>query len=192
MKCTGRCGSGAIFFLKEAGVEGATEWDMAETARGGPFNEIAEHDIFVNCIYLMGSIPPFVTKEQLNAIKDRRLSVIVDVSCDYTNPSNPLPIYNQATTFLSPTVQITLESGIFHSKLMLSRSKNVFCAYVGPLDVVSIDHLPSMIPRESSSDFSHDLLPSIFELADFAVGKPAPVWDRAVALFKDKVAEALS
>jgi saccharopine dehydrogenase (NAD+, L-lysine-forming) len=56
--------------------------------------------------------------------------------------------------------------------------------------VVSIDHLPSMIPRESSSDFSTDLLPSLLELADFAAGQPAPVWDRALALFNQKVAEA--
>jgi saccharopine dehydrogenase (NAD+, L-lysine-forming) len=170
MGAKGRCGSGALYFLKEAGVEGVTEWDMAETSRGGPFAEIADHHIFVNCIYLMGAIPPFVTKEQLGAIQDRPLTVVVDVSCDYTNPANPLPIYNEATTFLSPTVRVPLASG--------------------PLDVVSIDHLPSMIPRESSSDFSTDLLPSLLELADFAAGQPAPVWDRALALFNQKVAEA--
>jgi saccharopine dehydrogenase (NAD+, L-lysine-forming) len=170
MGAKGRCGSGALYFLKEAGVEGATEWDMEETARGGPFAEIADHHVFVNCIYLMGAIQPFVTRDQLGAIKDRPLSVVVDVSCDYTNPANPLPIYNEATTFLRPTVRVPLESG--------------------PLDVVSIDHLPSMIPRESSTDFSNDLLPSLFDLAAYASGQPAPVWDRAVALFNQKVAEA--
>jgi len=58
--------------------------------------------------------------------------------------------------------------------------------------VVSIDHLPSMIPRESSIDFSNDMLPTLFQLADLAAGKTAPVWDRAAALFRQKLEEALA
>jgi saccharopine dehydrogenase (NAD+, L-lysine-forming) len=82
---------------------------MAETAVGGPFQEILDVDIFVNCIYLSSSIPPFVTKDQIiTAGKDRRLSVVVDVSCDTTNPFNPIPIYNINTTFSEPTVPLDL------------------------------------------------------------------------------------
>ena len=36
----------------------------------------------------------------------RQLSVVVDVSCDATNPNNPIPIYNVTTTFDKPTVHI--------------------------------------------------------------------------------------
>lgn len=80
---------------------------MAETAKGGPFGEILEVDIFVNCIYLNSPIPPFLTFEQLrNAGKDRRLSVVVDVSCDLTNPHNPIPIYATNTLFSEPTVEV--------------------------------------------------------------------------------------
>ena len=83
------------------------KWDMAETAKGGPFREILDVDIFVNCIYLTSPIPPFLTFEQLhNAGKERRLSVVVDVSCDLTNPHNPVPIYSTNTTFSEPTVEI--------------------------------------------------------------------------------------
>ena len=64
-------------------------------------------DIFVNCIYLASAIPPFVTLEQIAATgPERRLSVVVDVSCDTTNPFNPLPIYSVNTTFLEPTVPV--------------------------------------------------------------------------------------
>ena len=99
------------------------KWDMAETAKGGPFQEILDGkpdfsttrgrpdvvvtsvDIFVNCIYLSSSIPPFLTQEFIQkAGKNRRLSVVVDVSCDTTNPHNPIPIYNINTTFSHPTV----------------------------------------------------------------------------------------
>lgn len=80
---------------------------MAETAKGGPFSEILEVDIFVNCIYLNSRIPFFITKEQIVAAgKERRLSVVVDVSCDTTNPNNPIPIYNVNTTFDKPTVSV--------------------------------------------------------------------------------------
>jgi len=40
-------------------------------------------DIFVNCIYLSKPIPKFITSEFLaQAGEDRRLSVVVDVSCE--------------------------------------------------------------------------------------------------------------
>lgn len=82
---------------------------MAETAKGGPFQEILDVDIFVNCIYLSSQIPPFLTKEQVaGAGKDRRLRVVVDVSCDTTNPYNPLPVYDINTTFSHPTVPVVL------------------------------------------------------------------------------------
>jgi saccharopine dehydrogenase (NAD+, L-lysine forming) len=83
------------------------KWDMAETVTGGPFQEILEVDIFVNCIYLTSPIPAFLNKEAIvNAGKSRRLSVVVDVSCDTTNPNNPIPIYSVNTTFSSPTVPV--------------------------------------------------------------------------------------
>lgn len=82
------------------------KWDMAETAKGGPFQEILDVDIFVNCIYLSSSIPPFLTREQIAAASPRRLSIVVDVSCDTTNPYNPIPIYNINTTFDKPTVPV--------------------------------------------------------------------------------------
>ena len=83
------------------------KWDMAETARGGPFQEILDADIFVNCIYLSSPVPPFITNEQIEAAgQRRRLRVAVVVSCDTTNPHNPLPVYSINTTFAKPTVPI--------------------------------------------------------------------------------------
>lgn len=65
---------------------------MKETAKGGPFKEIVEYDIFVNCIYLSTPIPPFLTLESLN-VPSRKLNVLVDVSCDPNNPHNPSAFY---------------------------------------------------------------------------------------------------
>lgn len=50
----GRCGRGAVDMCVKAGIPESNilKWDMAETAPGGPFKEVIESDIFINCIYL--------------------------------------------------------------------------------------------------------------------------------------------
>ena len=85
--------------------ESIVQWDMAETASGGPLQEVVQADIFINCIYLVNKIPPFITQSEVDQA-DRKLSVIVDVSCDITNPFNPIPIYHSATTFVHPTLAV--------------------------------------------------------------------------------------
>jgi len=165
----GRCGKGAVDLFRKIGVaeDDILKWDLDETAKGGPFDEIMGVDIFVNCIYLNSSIPPFMTREQsIAAGSKRRLAVVVDVSCDTTNPFNPLPIYNINTTFSEPTVAVDVGP------------ENP------PLSVISIDHLPTLLPREASEQFSLDLLPS---LLDFPGSR---VWADAKKLFQEKVAAA--
>ena len=56
-----------------------------------------------------------------------------------------------------------------------------------PLSVISIDHLPTLLPREASEQFSGDLLPSLLE---FPSRNTARVWVEAEKLFKEKLAEA--
>lgn len=153
----GRCGRGAVHLAESVGLE-PIKWDMNETKAGGPFEEILQVDILVNCIYLTGKIPPFIDMQYLQ--RPRMLSTVVDVSCDYTNPNNPLPIYNQATTFASPTVRV------IHEDL--------------PLDVVSIDHLPSLVPFDSSQEFADALMEHLLQC------DTSDVWNRAHQLFVQK------
>jgi hypothetical protein len=72
-----------VQLAKDVGIPESNiiQWDMEETKEGGPFKEIVESDIFVNCIYLSAPIPKFVTVESLSA-PDRKLSVVCDVSAD--------------------------------------------------------------------------------------------------------------
>ena len=122
----GRCGRGAVDLFRKIGLDECVlymfiraysltvpprddilKWDLAETAKGGPFEEILDVDIFVNCIYLSSQIPNFIDHQHIAAAgKQRRLSVVVDVSCDTTNPFNPIPIYSINTTFDKPTVPV--------------------------------------------------------------------------------------
>lgn len=108
----GRCGRGAISFFERAGIasEDIVRWDIQETStKSGPYQEMLDVDIFVNCIYLNEKIPPFLSREFIEkAGSERRLGVVVDVSCDTTNPNNPLPIYDINTTFEEPTVPVEL------------------------------------------------------------------------------------
>ncbi|KAK0208554.1 hypothetical protein DFS33DRAFT_455593 [Desarmillaria ectypa] len=169
----GRCGRGAVDLFRKIGLDedDIFKWDMEETAKGGPFPDILDVDIFVNCIYLTSKIPSFLTREQIvSAGKGRRLSIVIDVSCDTTNPFNPIPIYTINTTFSSPTVPVDVGT------------ENP------PLSVISIDHLPTLLPREASEQFSSDLLPSLLQ---FPNRDTARVWTEAKALFDKKVAEAV-
>ncbi|KAJ3117340.1 Saccharopine dehydrogenase [Phlyctochytrium bullatum] len=169
MGALGRCGSGACDFARRVGIpeDHIIKWDINETKVGGPFKEITENDIFVNCIYLSAKIPPFVTPELLQ-YAERRLRVLVDVSCDTTNPNNPIPVYTRCTTFDDPVEHVVVENG-------------------PPLDVISIDHLPTLLPREASEFFVRDLMPSLLQLPDW---KASQTWVGAEAIFLDKLADA--
>lgn len=90
-------------------------------------------------------------------------------STSTTNPHNPIPIYSINTTFPSPTVDVDTHG-------------------VGKrCTVISIDHLPTLLPRESSEQFSKDLLPSLLQLPERNTAK---VWTNAEALFMQKLGEA--
>jgi saccharopine dehydrogenase (NAD+, L-lysine-forming) len=71
-----------------------------------------------------------------------------------------------ATTFTEPTVPVEVKGE-------------------PKLSVISIDHLPSLLPREASEAFSKDLLPSLLQLKDW---RNAEVFARAEKLFQEKVA----
>ncbi len=76
-----------------------------------------------------------------------------------------MPIYTVTTTFDKPTVPVKGLEG-------------------RPLNVISIDHLPSLLPREASDTFSNDLLPYLLTLKDW---RNDPVWEGAEKLYKEKV-----
>ncbi|MFW8635960.1 saccharopine dehydrogenase [Cribrihabitans pelagius] len=152
----GRVGQGAADLCEATGVQ-TTKWDMAETARGGPFPEILEHGLFLNCIFARPGTPVFVPRETL--AMPRALSVIGDVACDPDSDYNPVPVYDRATTWEHPALRV---------------------ADNPVLDVMAIDNLPSMLPVESSEDYAAQLLPSLLTLTDLESG----VWGRARTVFE--------
>ncbi len=157
----GRVGTGAADLCAAMGVE-TTLWDLEETAKGGPFPEVLDHDVFLNCILARPGTPVFVPASART--DSRRLSVIGDISCDPSSDFSPIKVYDRVTDWAEPALRV-------HD--------------APPLDVTAIDNLPSMLPAESSEDFASQLLPSLMTLDTLADG----VWGRAKAEFDRHVAE---
>lgn len=153
----GRVGRGATDLLTEMGVP-VTAWDMAQTAHGGPFPEVLMHDILINAILAHPGAPVFVPADATGP--GRALTVIGDVACDPTSDFSPIRVYDQTTTWDAPALRV---------------------ADAPPLDVMAIDNLPSMLPRESSEDYAGQLLPVLEGLAS----PTADPWARAEALFRE-------
>ncbi len=161
----GRSGRGAAALCEAAGAR-VTRWDVAETAAGGPFAEVLDHDALVSCAFVNAPIPPFTTLKALKAAPDRRLRAIVDVGCDPYSAANPLPLYAEPTTLAHPVVRIVDGAA--------------------PVDLVAIDHLPSLLPKESSEDFANQLLPHLLAIDALDAG----AWKAARAVFDERLARA--
>ena len=157
----GRVGTGAADLCSALDIT-VTRWDIAETNHGGPFPEILEHEVFLNCIIAQPDTPVFISLQDIEMT--RKLRVIGDISCDPTCDYNPIAIYDAATSWYSPAERVSMTP---------------------PLDVIGIDNLPSLLPLESSLDFASQLLPWLLEIDKLDQG----VWQRAAKVFENNIIE---
>ena len=89
-------------------------------------------DIIYNCILLDETYNKIWFNKETKFNKNL---VITDISCDYNKNNNPIKIYNQETTWSKPVFNY-----------------NQF------VDIIAISNLPSLLPLESSNDFSSKCL----------------------------------
>lgn len=157
----GESGTGTIKFLEKLNIQ-ATQWTSKDTKDKGPFKEILEYDILINCALITKKIKPFLTKELISN-STKNLSVISDVSCNPSSPFNPLPIYNKITTIEKPTIEV---EGV---------------------TILAIDHLPSLLPKESSKDFSNQFLPLFLQFLKLDIERSP--WGKALELFYQQLFE---
>lgn len=151
----GRVGSGAAALCEAAGIH-VTKWDMAETASGGPFPEVLDHDLFFNCILARPGTPVFVPVS--TPTDPRKLRAIGDIACDPDSDFSPIKVYDRTTTWDAPIIRV-------HDN--------------PPLDVMAIDNLPSLLPRESAEDYAEQLFAHLATLDQI----DKDVWGRAKATF---------
>ncbi len=140
----GRSGRGAVEALGVAGCA-LTRWDRPDTVLVDRPALLA-HDIMVNCVVSQGAAgqQPFVTADDVDV--PRRLRVVGDVTCDVTSDANLVPLNTAVTTWEEPARRFGTDEH--------------------PLDVIAIDNLPSLLPREASESFSAELTPLLPDLAD--------------------------
>jgi saccharopine dehydrogenase (NAD+, L-lysine-forming) len=124
----GRCGRGARFILERLGI-----FNIHGYSRASNMEPLTQHNIIINCIKLSPDDDTiFISEEKLP--KFDKLSVIVDISCDVFAINNPIRLNYQATTFESPVCKIN-----------------------DKVDIIAIDNLPSLLPKDSSEEFSGKL-----------------------------------
>ncbi|MFD5343148.1 hypothetical protein ACFWJY_05110 [Streptomyces anulatus] len=155
----GRSGRGACEVLGAAGIR-PTRWGSDDT-RDLDRDALLAHDLLVNAIGCDRPVPPFLTKADLD--NERRLSAIVDVTCDVGTELNALPVYDHVTDWDNPVER--LRDG------------------PRPLDIIAIDNLPSLVPAEASRSFSADLWPLLLSLRE-----GSEVWDRCQGAFRHALA----
>ncbi len=151
----GRCGRGAQAALAAAGIT-PTCWGLEHTWQLDR-TALLEHDVLVNAVLITTPVPPFLTPADLDD-PARRLRLVSDITCDVTSECNMLPIYDRTTSWSEPARRL--------------------CEGPRPLDIIAIDNLPSLLPREASIAFSADLLPLLASL-----GSSALSWRRCLRTF---------
>ncbi len=128
----GNCGSGAKKILNKLGLNYIPYYKNSDKSN------LKDLDIVINCIKLDKDSNEiwFVP----NSIYSKKL-VIVDVSCDFTRPNNPIQLYKKSCTWENPIIR-----------------------FGDQIDIIAIDNLPSLLPKESSDYFSKRLTDLILDL----------------------------
>jgi len=133
---TGRCGLGVQYILKELNLP----FDIIN--KDDLINEdiLRKYDLIYNCILLDEKYNKIWFDKNTNFNKS---IIIVDISCDYSKVNNPILLYNNATNWIEPVYNY-----------------NKFA------DIIAIDNLPSLLPKESSDSFSYTFFNLLLEYAE--------------------------
>ena len=130
----GRCGSGVCSVLNTLHIPFTT------LNKNDSIPDLYEFDIIFNCILLDPSYSTiWFSKESILNYSGNPI-VIVDISCDYSKPNNPIQIYKEATTWRNPVYKPCEK-----------------------ISIIAIENLPSLLPKESSIHFSQQFTKLLLE-----------------------------
>ena len=122
-------------------------------------NTFENIDILYNCILLDDNYNEIWFDEKTNY---NNSIIIADISCDYSKPNNPIQIYNTNTTWETPVY-----------------------SYNKYVDIIAINNLPSLMPRESSIYFSSKCTNLLMDVDDQTI----TYWNNAEKTFFNKIKE---
>jgi saccharopine dehydrogenase (NAD+, L-lysine-forming) len=162
--CKGSSGRGAAELLKELNIS-PTLWGREETGSPTTLSKLNQFEIVLNCIYSNQAGIPFLTKKDL--YREKKLSILVDVTCDMGGISHRFPFYQDTTTFSDPCLKAGPEES--------------------PVHVVGIDHLTNWLPLEASHTVAEPLFPLLKDLLGTDEEKlPAP-WQATKNKFSEHI-----
>jgi saccharopine dehydrogenase (NAD+, L-lysine-forming) len=147
----GRCGQGCKYLLDKLDLK------YIGYGRGNELDTLVNHDIIINCIKLEKDTE-FTIISDKNLESFKKLSIINDVSCDITALNNPIKLDYRLTTFKNPIYK-------FNEKI----------------DIICIDNLPSLLPIDSSTEFSNKLTELIIGINNDII------WKNLENLYYDKI-----
>ena len=131
----GNTGQGVIYILDKFNLS------YDSIYKNTPKNNLQKYDILFNCINLSVGYDEIWFDSNTKFNKN---IIIVDISCDYNKPNNPIKIYNDKTTWKNPVVK-----------------------YNNFVDIISIDNLPSLLPFDSSIYFSGIFINLLLNIEDY-------------------------
>lgn len=199
---TGRVGAGASRVLKDMGLRRVSPHDFLTGTSGPVFTQLAVEDyvahptgkavkrkqfyqhsseylsafapytrvanVFINGIFWDGKAPAFFTTEEMRS-DDFHIQTIADITCDIA-PTTSVPSTLRASTIAEP---------VFGYDPTTGEEREPYAAEV--IDVMSIDNLPSELPRDASRAFGEVLIEKI--LPEFS--KPESDILRRATITKD-------
>ena len=118
---------------------------------------LKKYDIVYNCI----TLPDNFNEVWFSKYTEfKKPIIIVDVSCDYLKANNPIQLYNKNTTWTEPVY-----------------SYNKF------VDIIAINNLPSLLPKDSSTFFSNKCVELLEEYKQPIVG----YWNDNEKIYNDNI-----
>jgi saccharopine dehydrogenase (NAD+, L-lysine-forming) len=118
--------------------------------------KLISFDILYNCILLDELYDKVWFDENT---KFEKKIIIVDISCDSGKKNNPIKIYDKETTFMKPVYK-----------------------YNNLVDIIAINNLPSLLPKDSSDDFSEKCTQLLLEYKE----DPNKYWERNKNVYESK------
>eukprot|EP01099_Mayorella_cantabrigiensis_P003355 TRINITY_DN2591_c0_g1_i2.p1 TRINITY_DN2591_c0_g1~~TRINITY_DN2591_c0_g1_i2.p1 ORF type:complete len:342 (-),score=71.51 TRINITY_DN2591_c0_g1_i2:369-1394(-) len=189
----GAAGKGAIKLLHSLRIP-FEEMDRTGQSFLSSSELLSNFDILLNCVSLDEPSEPFLSSQDLiDYSRQRRLSVIGDISCGGGHPHNVLPIYDEPTTFEEPFKYLSPAYSPNITSLSSSNSTSSVSeqTIVPPLCLFGIENLNALVSDESQKKISEGLFEIILELEKGENCEPSssrnntlsPVWTRAFDLF---------
>jgi saccharopine dehydrogenase (NAD+, L-lysine-forming) len=150
----GKCGTGVQYMLNFLNIKYQKINKNYNNENSDIMVDFKKYDIIFNCILLNELYNKIWFNT--NMIYDKDI-VIVDISCDYSKINNPIKLYDKATSWNEPVFKY-----------------NKF------IDIIAIENLPSLLPFESSNDFSKNCV-------DLLLNYGNEIWKNNLEVFKKKI-----